>query len=62
MSVQVLRVRFPGLLIAVSVERPRRRREDRTPSNDVMKARRDRLAQRFPSVAEIEPSLIKLQM
>jgi hypothetical protein len=62
MSVQVLRVRFPGLLIAVSVERPRHRREGRLLSSNPAKMERNRLARRFSPVTGIEPSLIKLQM
>jgi hypothetical protein len=62
MSVQVLQVRFPGLLVAVSVERRRRQREDRPPSSIPVKVKRNRSAQRFSFTTGIEPDLIKLQM
>ena len=62
MSVQVLRFRFPGLSVAVSVERSRRQRKERPPSNKIAKLGCGRPSRRFHSVAEIEPSLIKLQI
>jgi hypothetical protein len=62
MSVQVLQVRFPGLLVAVSVERQHRQREGCPPSSIPAKVKRNRSAQRFSSIAGIEPNLIKLQM
>ena len=62
MSVQVLQVRFPGLLVAISVERYRRRREGRFSLGHPVKAAQDRPIQRFPSVAGVEPSLMKFQM
>lgn len=61
MSVQVLRIRFPVLSIAVSVERPRRREE--RPAADVpVEARPGRPAQRSHLTAGMEPNLIKLRM
>ena len=62
MSVQVLRVRFSNLSLILSVERPRRKRERRSAPANAIQLGRDRLAQRFPSVAEIEPSLAKLRI
>ncbi len=62
MSVQVLRVRFPGLRLTLSVERPRRKRERHLPSADAIQLGRDRLDRRFPSIAEVEPNLAKLHM
>jgi len=61
MSVQVLKVSFPVLSIAVSVERARRR-EDRPVASAPEEARPGRPAQRSPLTAGVEPSLIKLQM
>ena len=63
MSVKVLRIRFPGLLVAVSVEQPHRRRLNREyPSESASAwAEHDCVARRFPSIAEIEPNLMKLQ-
>jgi len=62
MSVQVLRFRFPGLSVAVSVERSRRQRKEHPLSDNVVKVKRDHLVRQHPSIAEIEPSLIKLQI
>jgi hypothetical protein len=62
MSVQVLRVRFPNLSLVLSVERPRRKRERRLPPANAIELERDRLTRRFPSIAEIEPSLAKLRI
>ncbi len=62
MSVQVLRVRFPGLSVAVSVERARRRRQDRLPPNNSARVAHAGPDRRLSTVAGMEPSLIKLQM
>ncbi len=62
MSVQVLRIRFPGLSLTLSVERPRRKREMRLPSANAIQLGRERLPRRIPSAVEIEPSLTKLHM
>ncbi len=61
MSVQVLKIRFPGLLVSVSVEQPHRRKEEHPSAGAPAQTGRDRVAQRFPSVAGIQPSLMKLQ-
>ncbi len=61
MSVQVLKIRFPGLLVAISVEQPHRRNEEHPPVGAPVQTGRDHVAQRFPSVAGIQPSLMKLQ-
>jgi hypothetical protein len=61
-SAQTLRIRLPGLLVAVSLEHPRRRRESRPPGKAPAEVGGDRLAQRLPSVTGMEPSLVKLQM
>ncbi len=61
MSVQVLRIRFPGLLVAVSVERPHRRKRECPPGSASARAEHDYVARRFPSIAGIEPNLMKLQ-
>ncbi len=61
MSVQVLRVRFPALSIAISVERHCRQREDRprvVVPNEVALAR---LAQRPRPVTELALGLAKLR-
>ena len=63
MSVQVLQVRFPGLLVAVSVERQRYQRRGRIPSSNTAKVEvRSDSVRRLSSVPGIEPSQIKLQM
>ncbi|MCP4541164.1 MAG: hypothetical protein GY832_28860 [Chloroflexi bacterium] len=62
MSVQVLRIRFPGLSVAVSVERPRRQQKDRLLPNNSAKVERDQSDWRFFAVTKAESSLIKLQM
>jgi hypothetical protein len=62
MSVRVWQVRFPGLLVAVSVERPSRRRKGRSPVSTPTKVGHGQLALRPPSATEMAPSLIKLQM
>jgi hypothetical protein len=61
MSVQVMQVRFPGLLVAVSVERPQRRKKKRPPESTPAWAGREYVAQRFPPITGIESNLIKLQ-
>jgi hypothetical protein len=64
MSVRVWQVRFPGLLVAVSVERPSCRRKGRSsvdiPAN--IGQGHGQLALRPPSATGMAPSLIKLQM
>jgi len=60
MSVQVMQVRFPGLLVAVSVERPHWRKKKRLPEITPTRAGREYVARRFPSVTGIGLSL-KLQ-
>ena len=62
MSVRVWQVRFPGLLVAVSVERPSCQRKDRSLVVAPIKVRHNQLALRPPSPTEVAPSLIKLQM
>ena len=62
MSVQVLRVRFPGLSVAVSVERPRRQQEGRLSPSNHTKAKRAQPDQRFSTAIGVESSLIKLQI
>ncbi len=62
MSVQVLRVRFPGLSLAVVVERSRRQRKERPPSNDVVKVGYDHPVWRSPNTVLINPNLIKFQI
>ncbi len=61
MSVQVMQVRFPGLLVAVSVERPHRRKKKRSPEITPAWAGREYVARCFPPITGIEPNLIKLQ-
>jgi len=62
MSVQVLRIRFPALSVAISVERPRRRREGRPRVSVPSESALARLAQRSRPSAGTAPNLIKLQM
>ena len=61
MSAQVIRIRFPALSVAISVERPRRR-EGRprasVPSEDALA----RLARHSRPIAETTPNLTKLQI
>lgn len=61
MSVQVLKVSFPVLSIAVLVERSRRR-EYRPAAGAPVEVRPGRPSQRSPLTTGVEPSLIKLQM
>jgi len=62
MSVQVLRIRFPVLSVAISLERPRRRREGRPRAGVPSEGAFDRLAQRSCPITGTLPNLIKLQM
>lgn len=62
MSVQVLRIRFPVLSVAISVERPRRLREGRPRARVASESAFDRLAQRSHPTTGTSPNLIKLQM
>jgi hypothetical protein len=62
MSVQVLRVRFPGLSVAVSVERSHRQGKSRLLPSAPKKMERARSDRRFSAVPGVEPSLVKLQM
>ena len=61
MSVQVLKFRLPGLLVAVSLERPRRRWESRPLGETPVKVEGHRSDQRFSYTAGMEPSLPKFQ-
>jgi len=62
MSVQVMRVRFPGLLVAISVEWPHRRKKKCPPESTPARAEREYVIQRFSPITGIESNLIKLQV
>jgi hypothetical protein len=62
MSVRVWQIRFPGLLVAVSVKRPSRQRKGRSPIGIPTKVGHGQLALCPPSATGMAPSLMKLQM
>ena len=62
MSVRAWRVRFPGVLVSVSVERSCRQRKGGSPADTLVKVGRDRAVPCLPSAAGAEPNLMKLQM
>lgn len=62
MSIHVLKIRLPGLEVAVSVNRPQRKLERRASGAPPLGAGRDQVAQRLPYTGGTEPTLMKWQV
>lgn len=62
MSIHVLKIRLPGLEVAVSVNRPQRKLERRAPVTPPLGAGREHVAQQLPYTGGTELTLMKWQV